>query len=94
MIIEAFGMSSKAMTLDQVNIHDAKTHLSRLLQRVLAGEEIVIAKAGKPVAKIVPYTESIVDRVPGTAKGRIWIAEDFDAPLPDDILDAFEGGQN
>ena len=82
------------MNTEQVNIHDAKTHLSRLLQRVVAGEEIVIAKAGKPVAKIVPYAESVVDRVPGTAKGKIWIAEDFDAPLPDDLLDAFEGVQN
>ena len=73
-----------------VNVHEAKTHLSRLLARVQAGEEVVIARAGQPVAKIVPFRPRPGKRIPGTAKGRIWISEDFDAPLPDDLLDAFE----
>lgn len=75
----------------QINIHEAKTHLSKLLQRVIAGEEIVIAKAGKPVAKIVPIEQKKVTRRPGSAKGQVWIAPDFNAPLPDEILDAFDG---
>ncbi len=75
-----------------VNIHEAKTHLSRLLQRVMAGEEIVIAKSGRPVARLVPFGAKPEPRVPGSAKGEIWIAPDFDAPLPDDLLNAFEGG--
>jgi len=74
-----------------VNIHEAKTHLSRLLERALAGEEIVIAKAGKPLARLVPVPGPPIRRVPGTLKGAIEIADDFDAPLPDDLLDEFEG---
>ena len=74
-----------------INIHDAKTHFSKLLQRVLAGEEIVIARAGEPVARLVPYKPVLNERTPGTAKGQIWIAPDFNAPLPDEFLDAFEG---
>ena len=74
-----------------VNIHEAKTHLSRLLQRVIAGEEIVIAKSGQPVARLVPFAKAPKQRVPGSAKGKVWIASDFDAPLPDDLLKAFEG---
>jgi len=74
-----------------VNIHEAKTHLSKLLQRVIAGEEIVIAKSGKPVARIVPFEQEPKPRTPGSAKGKIWIAPDFNDPLPDEILDAFEG---
>ena len=73
-----------------VNIHEAKTHLSRLLARVMGGEEIIIAKAGKPIAKLVPYGIPSKPRVPGTAKGKIWISEDFDEPLPDEILESFE----
>ena len=76
-----------------VNIHAAKTHLSRLLERAAAGEEIVIAKAGKPVAKLVPL-ESPSDpprRPLGGMEGRIWMADDFDAPLPDDLLALFHG---
>lgn len=74
-----------------VNIHEAKTHFSKLLLRVLAGEEIVIGKAGKPIAKIVPLEKKNRKRKPGSAKGKVWMAQDFNAPLPDDILDAFEG---
>lgn len=74
-----------------VNIHEAKTHLSKLLQRVIAGEEIILAKAGKPVARIVPFTSQPAQRIAGSAQGKIWIAPDFDAPLPEDLLAAFEG---
>jgi len=74
-----------------VNVHEAKTHFSKLLSRVAAGEEIIIAKAGRPVARLIPFAEKLPQRTPGSAKGKIWIAPDFDAPLPDDILAAFEG---
>ena len=73
-----------------VNVHEAKTHLSRLLERVSAGEEIVIAKAGRPVAKLIPYLESEEPRKMGGWKGRVWIADDFDE-LPPDLLAAFYG---
>ena len=73
-----------------VNIHEAKTHLSRLLEQVAAGEEVIIAKAGKPVARLVPAANRDARRVLGSDKGDVWIAEDFDAPLPDEILAAFE----
>ncbi len=74
-----------------VNIHQAKTHLSRLLKRVLLGEEVVFAKAGKPVARLVPYREADAARVPGQDRGRLHVPEDFDEPLPPDVLRAFEG---
>lgn len=61
------------------------------MQRVIAGEEIVIAKSGKPVARIVPFEQKPARRVPGSAKGKLWLAPDFDAPLPAAVLDAFEG---
>jgi prevent-host-death family protein len=73
-----------------VNIHEAKTHLSRLLERVGEGEEILIAKAGRPVARLVPAGERPERREPGSAAGKIVIGEDFDAPLPEEILEAFE----
>ena len=76
------------MTL--VNVHQAKTQLSRLLARVQAGEEIVIARAGRPVARLVPVEAPVGKRVPGSAAGRIRISDDFDTPLPDDVLDSFE----
>jgi len=74
-----------------VNIHEAKTNLSRLLRRVSAGEEIVIAKAGRPIARLVPVTQKPARRVPGSAAGQVIIVPDFDAPLPEDILRGFEG---
>ena len=74
-----------------VNIHAAKTQLSRLVDDAAKGEEIVIAKAGKPVARLVPLTESRPNRRLGGLAGKVQIPEDFDTPLPDDILDAFEG---
>lgn len=73
-----------------VNIHEAKTHLSRLIERARAGEEITIAKAGEPVAKLVPVTHMPRRCEPGSAKGEAWISDDFNAPLPDDIQAAFE----
>ena len=73
-----------------VNVHEAKTHFSKLLERVAKGEEIVIAKAGKPVARLVPISEPLQPRKFGGFEGQIWIADDFDAPDPD--LEAlFEG---
>jgi len=74
-----------------VNIHAAKTQLSRLVDDAAKGEEIVIAKAGKPVARLVALTDSRPPRRFGGLGDKINIPEDFDAPLPDDILDAFEG---
>jgi prevent-host-death family protein len=73
------------------NVHEAKTHFSKLLQRVLDGEEVVIAKAGKPVAKVVPYEEPAKPRVPGGWEGQVWIADDFDDELPPDLAAAFRG---
>ena len=73
-----------------VNIYEAKTHLSRLVARAAAGEEIVIAKAGRPVAKLVGYSEDDKPRQLGGWEGRVWIADDFDE-LPPDVLAAFEG---
>ena len=73
-----------------VNIHEAKTHLSRLLERVVAGEEITIAKAGKPIARLVPVEPDTAARTPGADKGRVVVADDFDAPLPSDLRSSFE----
>jgi prevent-host-death family protein len=75
-----------------VNIHAAKTHLSRLVDRAAAGEEIVIARAGKPVARLAPLAVAAAPRRPGLLKGQIWIADDFDAPLPNGVLEGFYGG--
>lgn len=74
-----------------VNIHQAKTNLSKLLETVLHGEEVIIAKAGKPVAKLIPILETVPERVPGALKGKINISKDFDSPLPQNIIDDFEG---
>lgn len=75
-----------------VNIHEAKTHLSKLLEEVSNGREVVIAKSGKPMAKLTGISPAKPVRKPGFLKGKIKIADDFDAPLPEDLLDAFEGG--
>lgn len=66
-----------------VNIHEAKTHLSRLIERVEAGEEITLARAGRPVAKLVPFNSRRQPRKPGLWKGRVVIHEGFDDPLPE-----------
>ena len=77
----------------EVNIHEAKTHLSKLLQRVAAGEEVTIARAGVPVARLIAVEPKMKIRPLGMDRGRIWIADDFDAPLPDDLLKEFYGGE-
>jgi prevent-host-death family protein len=77
--------------MKQVNIHQAKTELSRLLQRVLRGEEIIIAKAGKPIARLSPFSEEKPDRVPGRDAGLFIVPDDFDTPLPEDFYRDFEG---
>lgn len=77
--------------METVNMHQAKSQLSRLVERVSAGEEIIIARAGKPVARLAPLEQSGKPRTPGLLKGKIWISKDFDAPLPDDLLELFEG---
>lgn len=73
-----------------VNIHEAKTHLSRLVQRAADGEEIVIGRAGTPVAMLVPYRPSSVERTPGAWRGKVRIAPDFDE-LPEQVSAAFRG---
>jgi prevent-host-death family protein len=79
--------------MQTVNIHVAKTHLSRLLDEVAAGAEIVIARAGRPVARLVPLERPplLARRQLGRLAGQLTVPADFDAPLPDDILDSFEG---
>jgi len=77
--------------MDLLNLYDAKTHLSALVDRAAAGAEIVIAKNGRPMARLVAY-RSAARRRPGRAKGRIWMAPDFDAPLPAELVEAFAGG--
>ena len=77
----------------QVNIHEAKTNLSQLLSRAALGEEIVIAKAGKPIVRLVPIEEPPQERVLGQDEGLFVVPEDFNDPLPEDILSAFEGGK-
>jgi len=74
-----------------VNIHAAKTHFSRLVERAANGEEIIIAKAGKPVARLMPLAVPGRRRRLGLLKGRIKIAPDFDAPLPEEVLRLFYG---
>lgn len=69
-----------------INIHEAKTHLSRLVEQASAGEEIIIAKAGKPMARLVPLAPVVKAKKLGLLRGKIGIAADFDAPLPADFL--------
>jgi prevent-host-death family protein len=73
-----------------VNIHEAKTNFSRLVERAEHGEEILIGRAGKPVARLVPYHQSRAPRIPGGWEGRVKIAPDFD-DLPPDLDAAFRG---
>jgi prevent-host-death family protein len=73
-----------------VNIYEAKTHLSELVERAEGGEEIIIARSGRPVARLVPLRADH-ERKPGSWRGKVWIAPDFDAPLPDELQRAFEG---
>jgi prevent-host-death family protein len=73
-----------------VNIHEAKTHLSRLLEQVERGEEVVIARAGVPVARLLPFAPRRAARETGMDRGVVRIPDDFDAPLPPGVLDEFE----
>ena len=78
------------MVMVEVNVHEAKTHLSKLLARVATGEEVLISRAGKPMARLVPAGKAARPRrKPDRDKGRGWIADDFDGPLPDDLLARF-----
>jgi prevent-host-death family protein len=75
---------------ETVNMHQAKTSLSRLVERALAGEEIVIARNGEPLVKLVPVAKERKPRVPGQGKGKIWIGPDFEF-TDDEITELFEG---
>ena len=78
----------------EVNIHEAKTQLSRLLRKVAEGEDVTISRAGVPVARLVRVEKKPLKKRPmGMDRGKIWIAEDFDAPLPDELLKQFYGGK-
>jgi len=76
--------------MQSINVHEAKTHLSRLLARVSTGEEIVISKAGKPIARLIPWSDPVSNRKPGLDRGKFTVPDDFDAPLPAEVLDGFE----
>ena len=73
------------------NIHEAKSHLSKLIESALAGEEIIIAKAGKPLVKLIPYQEEKEPRIPGGWEGKVIMSHDFDDELPANILAQFTG---
>lgn len=77
--------------MQQLNIYETKTHLSQLVEEANQGATFIIAKAGKPLAKLVPLDQTLGSRFRfGTMQGKIKVADDFDAPLPDDVLDLFE----
>jgi prevent-host-death family protein len=75
--------------MTQVNLYEAKAQLSRLVDRAAAGEEIVIAKGGRPLARLVPLTVRTAPRQLGLLAGQVWVSPDFDDPLPDDIAEGF-----
>ena len=75
---------------ETVNLYQAKTHLSRLVERAAKGEEIIIAKGGKPKAKLVPYRAATARRKPANLLGISFISEDFDEPLPPEMQSMFE----
>ena len=79
--------------MPKVNIHDAKTHFSRYVEAAAQGKEIIIAKAGKPLARIVPLVAIKAPRKLGLLNGKARIPDDFNAPLPDDVLAGFLGGE-
>lgn len=74
-----------------VNIHEAKTHFSKLIQQALLGEEIIISKSGIPLIKLTPYEKPMTKRKGGQLKGILLIKDDFDEPLPNDFLKSFYG---
>jgi len=75
----------------QVNVYEAKTKLSQLLDEAVGGEDIVIARNGRPLVRLVPVGPAREPRKPGGLEGKIWISDDFDDPLPDEIQAAFDG---
>jgi prevent-host-death family protein len=75
----------------EVNVHEAKTHLSRLLERAMDGEEVIIMRAGRRLVRLTPVETAPFRRKIGTAKGDFTVPKDFDAPLPEEILAEFEG---
>ncbi len=77
--------------MKRVNMHEAKTHLSRLVEEAVNGEEVVIARAGRPLVTLVPYVEKKQLRKPGGWEGKVWISDDFDDPMPE-FEDAFYNG--
>jgi prevent-host-death family protein len=77
-----------------VNIHEAKTHFSKLLRRVARGEEVVISRAGRPVARLSPINPPLKERVPGSAKGLFVVPDNFNDPLPPEIQRYFEGEED
>jgi prevent-host-death family protein len=83
----------KRVVRESVGLYEAKTNLSSLVDRAAEGEEFVIMKSGRPMARLVPMEDSKALRVPGRGKGQWRVARDFDAPLPADILADFEGGE-
>jgi prevent-host-death family protein len=87
-LVQDLVYAGRAVT--PVNVHDAKTHFSKLLERVALGEEVVIARAGHPIAKLVPIQPDVPERAPGSARADVWVGEDFDAPLPEDVQASFE----
>ncbi len=75
-----------------INIHEAKTHLSRIVEDVAAGAEVVIAKAGRPMARLVPLESAAGRKSLGQLRGRLVVPDDFNAPLPPDVATSFEAG--
>ena len=77
--------------MNTFNIHEAKTNFSQLINQALAGEQIIIARGNKPLIRLVPYEEELTPRQGGQLKGMMHIADDFDAPLPQELLNLFYG---
>ncbi len=88
-----FNLVHDALVPSHINVHFAKTHLSRLLARVATGEEIILARAGTPVAVLSPIRQKSINRDPGWGKGQVWLAPDFDTPLTEEEVRAWYGGQ-
>jgi prevent-host-death family protein len=86
-------IDSLSLTMDKIlyDLCEARTSLSRLIDRAASGEEIILSKAGKPVAKLVPFRRSAEPRHPGGWEGQVRVSDDFDSPLPPEIQAAFEG---
>ncbi|MEY2921100.1 MAG: hypothetical protein RL261_2405 [Pseudomonadota bacterium] len=78
------------MSKTVINIHEAKTHLSRIVEEVAAGSEVIIAKAGRPIARLVPLEPAVKKKQLGLLRSAFTVPDDFDAPLPPDLLDGFE----